>query len=66
MKQSSDPTGNGPSKMNLEEWFKLAESSERKDGKPMTAGSIIRASIDSLAGAVKEASATGWIWWILL
>ena len=29
MKQSSDPTGNGTSKMNLEEWFKLAESSER-------------------------------------
>ena len=51
MKQSSDPTGNGPSKMNLEEWFKLAESSERKDGKPMTAGSIIRASIDSLAAS---------------
>ena len=60
MKQSSDPTGNGTSKMNLEEWFKLAESSERKDGKPMTAGSIIRASIDSLA-ASSEGGKRNWL-----
>ena len=49
-----------PSKMNLEEWFKLAESSERKDGKPMTAGSIIRASIDSLA-ASSEGGKRNWL-----
>ena len=60
MRQSSDPTGNGPSKMNLEEWFKLAESSEKKDGKPLTAGSIIRASIDSLAGS-SEGGKRNWL-----
>ena len=47
---SFDPTGNGTSKMNLEEWFKLAESSERKDGKDTRVGLSPRCRLVSSEG----------------